>query len=351
MNRVVTSSLRITYLLFAVFVCVSLVMFALQLFNKEDSTNGKAPYFVPTFRAAVAKAAPSVVNIFTTQQGKQQDYFYDTFFGPEQQLGSQNNLGSGVIYHGDGYIMTNHHVIKGADSILVALSNGYKYPAEIVGTDPDTDLALLFIEADNLIAIEKADMTAAAVGDVVLAIGNPFGIGQSISMGIISALGRSSVGISVFESFIQTDAAINPGNSGGALVNYNGELIGVNTAIYSRASGNQGIGFSIPVNLVQQVFDAIILDGKVMRGWLGVLLAKNKANVQISGVTSNGPAERAGLLTGDVVTAIDAQAVKDVGDILNYVSAHDPGEVVTLQIQRSGKTILIAVTLSARPIP
>lgn len=267
---------------------------------------------VVSYSAAVKVAAPAVVNIFTTQKVKQNhpllsDPVFREFFGnqvPEQQQQNENSLGSGVIVRADGYILTNNHVIAQADQIVVALHDGRRAEATIVGTDPDTDLAVIKIDLDKL-PVLPFKLSGNEVGDVVLAIGNPFGVGQTVTQGIISATGRSDLGINTYEDFIQTDAAINPGNSGGALIDVAGNLIGVNTAIFSQSGGSLGIGFAIPAKVCQQVLNSILKDGRVVRGWLGisllpptqddVLAPKQQVGVVVADVLKNGPADAAGI--------------------------------------------------------
>src|SRR3569832_51411 len=271
-----------------------------------------------TFREASRRAMPSVVNVFTTKEARQpkspfmDDPFFKKFFGDRfgDQEEKQFSLGSGVIVSPQGYILTNNHVVEAADEIEIALADGRKASAKLVGTDPETDLAVIRVDMKGLPAITLGRIEQARVGDVVLAIGNPFGVGQTVTMGIVSALGRNHLGINTFENFIQTDAAINPGNSGGALVDVNGNLMGINTAIYSRSGGSMGIGFAIPVSTAKLVLEGIVRDGVVRRGWIGVEPAdlspelvdtfgvKAKRGVLITGVLQNGPAARAGVKPG-----------------------------------------------------
>jgi Do/DeqQ family serine protease len=278
-------------------------------------------------------------------------------------------MGSGVIVSAEGYILTNHHVIDGAEAIEVALNDGRTAMAKVIGTDSETDLALLKIDLPNLPTIVLGQMETLQVGDAVLAIGNPFGVGQTVTSGIVSALGRKQLGINTFENFIQTDAAINPGNSGGALVDANGLLMGINTAIYSRSGGNMGIGFAVPVSTATQIMAALIKDGKVTRGWIGVEprpltaeiaqsfgIAKDKSTgalpqgVLINGILQNSPAAKAGIQPGDLILKVAGQVVADVPEMLTRVAALKPGEAASLSIQRNGKLIEIQVTPDTRPV-
>ncbi|MCW8987071.1 MAG: trypsin-like peptidase domain-containing protein [Gammaproteobacteria bacterium] len=255
----------------------------------------------------------------------------------------ESSLGSGVIVSPQGYILTNHHVIKAADEILVALKDGRSAKATIIGTDPDTDLAVLHIKLDNLPAITLSKVQDIEVGDVVLAIGNPFGVGQTVTSGIISATGRNMLGINTFENFIQTDAAINPGNSGGALINSYGELIGINTAIYSQSGGSQGIGFAIPLSLAKNVLTQIIEFGHVKRGWLGVAIQdmnpelansfglERVYGIIINGIAESGPADKAGLKPGNVITYINDTEIENTRHLLNVVSQVQPGKTLVIK--------------------
>ncbi|MDO9063976.1 MAG: Do family serine endopeptidase [Sulfuricella sp.] len=335
----------------------------------QEAPSGGAAQKTGSFSAAAKKAMPSVVNIFTSKEIPAprspfmddplfRRFFGDRFDGEPQRASS---LGSGVIVSPDGYILTNHHVVEAADEIEVALADGRKGSAKIVGTDPDTDLAVLKIELKNLPAITLGHSEQLQVGDVTLAIGNPFGVGQAVTMGIVSALGRSHLGINTFENFIQTDAAINPGNSGGALVDANGNLIGINSAIYSRSGGSLGIGFAIPISLAKQVMEQIILHGGVVRGWIGVevqditpelaetfKMSKTRG-VLIAGVLRGGPADRAGIKPGDILLEIGGKPVDDSTDMLNQVSSLAPGKVAALKILRNQTEALLHVSIGKRP--
>lgn len=323
-----------------------------------------------SYANAVDVAAPAVVNVFTTKTVARSGIppvddpalrrFFDELLPRERQ---QTNLGSGVIVNEQGYVLTNNHVIEGSDEISVALLNGRSVKATIVGRDPESDLAVLRIPLDGLPVILFGDSEALRVGDVVLAIGNPFGVGQTVTQGIVSAMGRNQLGISTFENFIQTDAAINPGNSGGALINPNGELVGVNTAIFSRTGGSEGIGFAIPTSLVKTIMSQIIEHGEAIRGWLGIEIqtltpelaesfgAADSAGLVVAGVLADGPAARAGLRPGDVITRIDGQPVSDAREALNIIAQTAPGSTLDLQGLREGKPIDIKVTASKRPSP
>ena len=276
----------------------------------------------------------------------------------ERQVG----LGSGVIVSTSGYLITNNHVIDGADDIEVALSDGRSAKAKVIGTDPDSDVAVLKIELDRLPAVSFGNVDTAQVGDIVLAIGNPFGVGQTVTSGIVSALGRSQLGINTFENFIQTDAAINPGNSGGALVDANGNLLGINTAIYSRTGGSMGIGFAIPVSTARQVMESLIKEGRVIRGWIGVeprdltpeiaqtLNLPIKQGVLITGVLQNGPAGAGGMRPGDVVVKIAGTPVVNTVQLLNAVAALKPQAPADIAVQRGDKQVDLTVTVAQRPL-
>jgi serine protease DegQ len=319
-----------------------------------------------SYREAAKRSMPSVVNIFTTKGARNQrhpfmdDPLFRRFFG-DQQEEKQFSLGSGVIVSPKGYILTNNHVIETADEIEVALSDGRKATAKVVGADPETDLAVIKIDLPNVPAITLGHADQARVGDVVLAIGNPFGVGQTVTMGIVSALGRNHLGINTFENFIQTDAAINPGNSGGALIDTNGNLLGINTAIYSRSGGSLGIGFAIPVTTVKTVMDSIIATGQVIRGWIGVEpqditpeladsfgLSKRSGTI-IAGVLKNGPADKAGIRPGDILVAVDGKPVTDTTDMLNLIAQLTPGKKARMTVLRKSQESNIDITVGKRP--
>ena len=319
-----------------------------------------------TFRAAAKRAAPAVVSINTSKAARTgphgADPWFRFFFG-DQDNQAQAGLGSGVIVSPNGYILTNNHVVEGADEIEVVLNDSRTVRARIVGTDPDTDLALLKIELERLPVIVIGNSDQLQVGDQVLAIGNPFGVGQTVTGGIVSALGRSQLGINTFENFIQTDAAINPGNSGGALVDTSGNLMGINTAIYSRSGGSMGIGFAIPVSTARMVMDSIIRDGQVTRGWIGVEPADLSAEVAeafgvkatqgviITGVMQNGPAAKAGLRPGDVIEGVAGHPVTSVGELLTRVAALKPGVSARFDVDRRGQKVGLDIVPGVRPRP
>ena len=323
---------------------------------------------------AVKISSPAVVNIFTNKINKkkpskkgaphQNEPWFQFFFGdqaPNEEPSS--SLGSGVIVSPQGIILTNHHVIEGADEIEVAFADGHKRNAKLIGSDPETDIAVLKIDVTDLPnPITLGKMESVHVGDVVLAIGNPFGVGQTVTSGIVSALGRNQLGINTFENFIQTDAAINPGNSGGALVDTKGNLIGINTAIYSRSGGNMGIGFAIPINIAKQVMESILTSGSVTRGWIGVEpqnlskelaeslnLPKDTTGVLISGVLEGGPADKAGMKPGDVLTQVNDQAVNDVVTLLNRIAQTSPGDEAKINLVRKGKPMALKLQVGKRP--
>ncbi len=322
-----------------------------------------------SYREAVTRAMPAVVNIYTTKEVRQpqspllDDPFLRRFFG--ERFGDtekQMSLGSGVVVSHDGYIMTNNHVVETADQIEVAFEDGRKASAKLVGTDPDTDLAVIKIDMPNLPAIAFADVDKAKVGDVVLAIGNPFGVGQTVTMGIISALGRSQLGINIYENFIQTDAAINPGNSGGALIDSSGNLLGINSAIYSRSGGSLGIGFAIPVSTVKMVMDSIITKGQVVRGWIGVEprditpeLADNlglpkKDGVIIAAVLKNGPADKSGIRPGDILISIAGKPISNMAEMFNLIAQLQPGTQSDMIVLRDNNEVKVNVGIGKRPL-
>jgi serine protease DegQ len=327
-----------------------------------------------SYSDAAKKAMPAVVNIFTSQAVKPQqrhplmdDPVFRHFFG-DQSAEAQNqpsiNLGSGVIVSESGYILTNSHVVEAADDIEVALADTRRVKARVVGTDPESDLAVLKIDLPKLPAIAFAQADGVRVGDVVLAIGNPFGVGQTVTLGIVSALGRSHLGINTFENFIQTDAAINPGNSGGALVDSSGHLIGINTAIYSRTPGGAslGIGFAIPAGTAKTVMEQIIQTGSVQRGWIGVGIQEMTREIAesfklpattrgalITEVFRGTPADRGGMKVGDVLVAVDGKTVTDSSTMLNLIAALTPGSKATLRVMRANKEVDLNVTVGQRP--
>lgn len=330
------------------------------------------PTTVPdSFAPAAQRVIPSVVNVFTQQQVRTpkhpaiDDPVFRYFFG--ERLDSKprqvSNLGSGVIVSANGYILTNYHVVDAASEIEIALSDGRTLPARVIGSDPETDLAVLRIEATGLPAITFAQPDTLKIGDWVLAMGNPFGVGQTVTAGIVSALGRTHLGINTFENFIQTDAAINPGNSGGALVDASGNLVGINSAIYSRTGGSQGIGFAIPVSIARQVMEQIIKDGGVTRGWVGVEvqdlspelleslnLKPNQEGALIAGVLKGGPADQGGIRPGDVLLAVNNRPVKDSSSLLNLIAALKPDEVAQITVNRKNQSLSLKIRVGRRPL-
>jgi len=316
-----------------------------------------------SFSAAARTAAPAVVSINTSKavrHPRSSDPWFQFFFG-DQGTRIQPGLGSGVIVSADGYVLTNNHVVEGADAIEVTLTDSRRASARVIGTDPESDLAVLHIELDKLPVITLGDSDALSVGDQVLAIGNPFGVGQTVTSGIVSALGRSQLGINTFENFIQTDAAINPGNSGGALVDINGSLMGINTAIYSRSGGSMGIGFAIPMSTAKLVLEGIVNEGRVTRGWIGVEpgelspeLARTfglqaTQGVIITGVLQGGPAASAGIRPGDVIVQVNGKPTHNVAQLLTAVAALKPGIATPFVVQRGTKQLEIPVVSGIRP--
>ena len=314
---------------------------------------------------AAKRAAPAVVSISIKQavskNPHQNDPWFRFFYGDREDDDPQGGLGSGVIVSPEGYILTNFHVIEGAQEIEVTLSDSRKATAKLIGADPDTDLAILRIQLDRLPVIALGNSDSLQVGDRVLAIGNPFGVGQTVTSGIVSALGRNQLGINTFENFIQTDAAINPGNSGGALVDVQGNLLGINTAIYSRSGGNMGIGFAIPVSTARQVLEGIVKDGQVTRGWLGVepteitpemaetFGLKQTQGVIITGVLQDGPAAKAGIKPGDVLLRVAGKDIQNVGELLTHIASLPPGQQVKVELARRNAAMTLDVTPAQRP--
>jgi len=323
-----------------------------------------------SFAPAAQRVIPSVVNIFTQQKMPTNNHpalndpIFRYFFGDrlDERPRQASNLGSGVIVSQNGFILTNHHVIEAADEIQVALENGQTLPARVVGTDPETDLAVLKISANALPAITFAESDTLRIGDWVLAVGNPFGVGQTVTAGIVSALGRTHLGINTFENFIQTDAAINPGNSGGALVDVAGHLVGVNSAIYSRTGGSQGIGFAIPVSIARQVMEQIIREGGVVRGWVGIEvqdltpeLAESfnldkTEGALIAGVLKGGPADLGGVRPGDILLAVNGSTVTDSSSLLNLIAALKPGDKARLTVARKNQSLDLPIQVGRRPV-
>ncbi len=324
-----------------------------------------------SYADAVDRAAPAVVNIHTAKVITRRvhplldDPVFQQFFGnrfSQSRKEVQTSLGSGVLISRQGYLLTNNHVIDGADEIQVLLADGRSTRATVVGTDADTDVAVLHIEVDNLPAIVIGDSQSLRVGDVTLAIGNPFGVGQTVTFGIISATGRDRLGINAYEEFIQTDAAINPGNSGGALINARGELIGINSAIYSRSGGSQGIGFAIPISLAKDIMTQIIEQGHVVRGWLGIeaqdltpALAESLdipgvRGVLIAGVLRDGPADNAGIEPGDVITSINDVDMTDAREAMKAISKQRPDTLIELAGIRQGQSFALQARVIQRPL-
>jgi serine protease DegQ len=315
--------------------------------------------------AAAKKASPAVVSINTSKAAQRNprsnDPWFKFFFGDQGGDQPQVGLGSGVIVSADGYILTNNHVVEGADEIEVTLNDSRHAHGKVIGTDPDTDLAVLKIELDKLPVITLGNSDGLEVGDQVLAIGNPFGVGQTVTSGIVSALGRNQLGINNFENFIQTDAAINPGNSGGALIDVNGNLEGINTAIYSRSGGSMGIGFAIPVSMAKIVLEGIVKEGQVRRGWIGVepnnlspelaetFGVKADTGVIITGVLQAGPAAKAGIRPGDVITGVGDRKIDNVQELLTAVAGLKPGNASRFALRRGGDKMELDVTPGLRP--
>jgi serine protease DegQ len=329
---------------------------------------GSAPWL--SYGEAARSAIPAVVNIYTTKEARipnhplLNDPGFRRFFGEQgPSRRPVSSLGSGVIVASDGLVLTNHHVVEAADEIEVALADGRRAKAKVVGSDPETDLAVLRIGLTALPTLAFGDLERVQVGDVVLAIGNPFGVGTTVTMGIVSALGRTHLGINTFENFIQTDAAINPGNSGGALVDSRGRLLGINTAIYSRSGGSMGIGFAIPVTTARQVVDSIVKQGGVVRGYIGVepqdltpeiaeaFQIPRREGAIIAGLVRGGPADKAGVKAGDVLIAVEGRAVKDTPSMLNLISQLEPGRTANLRFVREGREVDLPIVIGRRPKP
>jgi serine protease DegQ len=378
--------MRRLWLIFAQATTVAVAaLFVISTFRPEwlPSRGGAPIVSVPTatpgasapatlsYNTAVQRAMPSVVNIFTSKEIRSprhpllNDPIFRRFFGEQLPDEAQraSSLGSGVIVSTSGYVLTNHHVVEAADEIEVALADGKKLLAKVVGNDPETDLAVLRINGENLPAINFGSAENLRVGDVVLAIGNPFGVGQTVTSGIVSALGRTGLGINTFENFIQTDAAINPGNSGGALIDAQGNLIGINTAIFSRSGGSMGIGFAIPVSTAKVVLDQIVKSGTVTRGWIGVEVQEitppiaesfklgGTRGALIAGVLRGGPADKAGVKPGDVLTEVEGKPVADPTSMLNLIAALAPGKPASVKLKRNGNDVDATITVGRRPKP
>ena len=322
-----------------------------------------------TYADAVVRAAPAVANLYTTKVVNRnarplfQDPQFRHFFGnnaPKQKR-MESSLGSAVLMSPEGYLLTNNHVVLNADQIVVALKDGRETLARVIGSDPETDLAVLKIDLKNLPAITIGRSDSLRIGDIALAIGNPFGVGQTTTMGIISATGRNQLGLNNYEDFIQTDAAINPGNSGGALVDANGNLTGINTAIFTKSGGSQGIGFAIPINLAMEVMKSIIEHGQVIRGWLGIEVQpltpdlaesfglSGRPGIVVAGIFRDGPAQKAGLQLGDVILSIDGAPASDGRRSMNQVARIKPSEKISIQVMRNGKELKLTAEVGLRP--
>ena len=322
-----------------------------------------------TYADAVVRAAPAVANLYTTKVVNKnarplfEDPQFRHFFGNNEpkQRRMESSLGSAVLMSPEGYLLTNNHVVAGADQIVVALKDGRETHARVIGSDPETDLAVLKIDLKNLPAITIGRSDTLRIGDIALAIGNPFGVGQTTTMGIISATGRNQLGLNNYEDFIQTDAAINPGNSGGALVDANGNLTGINTAIFSKSGGSQGIGFAIPINLAMEVMKSIIEHGQVIRGWLGIEVQpltqelaesfglSGRPGIVVAGIFRGGPAQKAGLELGDVILSIDGEPASDGRRSMNQVARIKPSDKITIQVMRNGKELKLTAEVGLRP--
>jgi serine protease DegS len=322
-----------------------------------------------SYTDAVKLASPAVANLYSTKVVSRpihplfEDPEFRSFFGDNlpQQRRMESSLGSAVIMSPEGYLLTNNHVVAGSEHLIVALKDGRETVARIIGTDPETDLAVLKIDLPNIPAITMGRSDKINIGDVTLAIGNPFGVGQTVTMGIISATGRNQLGLNTYEDFIQTDAAINPGNSGGALVDAYGNLVGINTAIFSKSGGSQGIGFAIPAKLALEVMLAIIEHGKVIRGWLGLEVQsmtpelaesfglEGSPAIVVAGIYRGGPAQRAGLQTGDLILSIDGIKTSDGRTTMNQVARTKPGQTISIDVLRAGKKVHLEAEVGLRP--
>lgn len=330
-------------------------------------TNGSGP---ASYADAVAKSAPAVVNVYASKLTRAhsnplfEDPLFKRFFGDRLDRPTfkrENSLGSGVIVNSNGYILTNNHVISGASEIHIVLRDGRQFPARIVGTDPETDLAVLQTAGGDLPVATLGDSEHLRVGDVVMAIGNPFGVGQTVTLGIVSATGRDQLGIATIENFIQTDAAINPGNSGGALINAHGDIVGINTAIFSDSGASNGIGFAIPVRIAKTVLQQISGHGRVIRGWIGITAqelttalaesfgTRQRRGLLISGVLEGGPADKAGIQPGDLLVKVDDHKAIQASRVLDLIAGHQPGDTLKLTLERNGNLMEVDVIVAERP--
>lgn len=370
----ITSSLNyiIRYVLLGLLAAaVILILWPELVHGPTGSAKSAGNNYISSYSEAVARAAPAVVNVYASKVFQRpvnplfRDPLFQRFFGQPQQPGPgtrrDSNLGSGVLMNTDGYVLTNAHVIHGKDEINITFNNGYQTRAEVIGIDNDTDLAVLKIDLPDLPQITVGDSDQLKVGDVVLAIGNPYDFGQTVTQGIVSAKGRKRMGITTFEDFIQTDADINPGNSGGALITARGELIGINTAIVSSSGGSEGIGLATPINMALHVMDQLISKGHVVRGWLGIeaqILPPNLlqdsgiegGGVLVAGVLNGGPADRAGIMPGDVIRNINQQNLTSPQQAIEMISDIVPGETVEIELLRGWEKIIVTARVAERPV-
>ncbi len=348
MNRTLALSIAVAALSFVMLGSLPAAPVAAAPSQQENEALERASELSAAFQWATKTIGPSVVNIVSTQR------LANRFFGPRSY--EARGEGSGLIVRPDGHILTNFHVVEDTHELQVTLSNGRTYPAQVVGVDRETDLALIRIDVDNLQAARFADSDRLEVGQWVLAVGNPFGLDHTVTAGIVSALGRESMGLSQFGNYIQTDAAINPGNSGGPLINLRGEVVGINSAITTRTGGYMGIGFAIPGNMAESVLQSLLASGTVVRGWLGVTMAEIAQNLGYDGegvlvekVAEPGPAAEAGLRAGDIVAEIDGLPVRSMEQLRSSIARRAPGTVVRMTVVRDGRRQDLNVTLGQRP--